>query len=336
MLQTPQCDTKDAKTSGATNVTPSSNLDKLLDKPVRDLVAEPGQVIAPEMAERHQIYSLLLMAITRWYWNGNKRGRHGVYPLNPSEATGDIGCFLDKDYLGHNIAGLAVDCDGLVIDFEFNHNEIFNSSSEHAETRLVRRVFSLVQLEEIWNVNSSSLPPRRGNLMPDVTIYTTLESCAQCSGVMALAAVKEVVYLQRDPGMYHIGNILWRLTDKTVLRAPLPIAGDRIGLPYFKMLNERFEAFVRQQAAGTGQPFFKPTNAHDEFSTSLTSFLCTKSAYSVFKEAERAFDGLTKEKLKFPNYKPKQHNLTTAQCLEEAKRFCAYATKKGHRGTPHK
>jgi tRNA(Arg) A34 adenosine deaminase TadA len=313
-----------------------SNLDRYLERPVRDLIAEPQIAIAPEMVERHQIYSLLLMAIARWYWNPNKRGRHGVYPLNPSLTGGDIGNYLDGDYLGHNIGGLAVDSDGRVIDFDFNHNEIFDSSAEHAEARLVRRVFSLVQVEDSWNVNSSRVPLRRGSLMPDVTIYTTLESCAQCSGVMALAAIKQVVYLQRDPGMYHIGNILWRLSEKTDLQAPLPTSGDRIGLPYFKMLNDRFEAFVSQQKSGKGSPFFWPTNGHEEYSPSVTSFLCTRVAYSVFQEGEKAFDALRRETLKFANYKPNATNLTNARCLEEAQRFRCYATTKGRRGTPHK
>jgi tRNA(Arg) A34 adenosine deaminase TadA len=336
MLDSRSCDCHDAKKPGAGTAAPSSNLEKYLDRPVKDLVAAPEQVIAPPLAERHQIFALLLMAITRWYWNGNKRGRHGVYHLNPSEAAGDIGNSLGSDYLGHNIAGLAVDCDGLVIDFDFNHNEIFNSSAEHAEARLVRRVFSLVQVEDSWNVNGSGVPPRRGNMIPDVTIYTTLESCAQCSGVMALATVKQVVYLQHDPGMYHIGNVLWRLTDKTDLPAPLPITGGQIGLPYFKSLNERFAAFVSQQSTGQGPPFFTPTNGHDEFTTSLTSFLCTRSAYSEFKEGECAFDALTKERLKFPSFKPMEHNLTNAECLDEATKFRTYATTKGCRGTPHK
>src|SRR4051812_28800496 len=121
-----------------------SNIERFLHRPVSDLVASPppAQRIQPGDIERHQIYGLLLMSITRYFWNGNKRGRRGEYPLNPSEAAGDIGNFLDKDYLGHNIGALAVDADGNVIDFDFNHNEIFNSSAEHAEARLIRRLFS--------------------------------------------------------------------------------------------------------------------------------------------------------------------------------------------------
>ncbi|HEV3304456.1 MAG TPA: deaminase [Planctomycetaceae bacterium] len=333
MAESPRCDINDIPLPNTRRL---SNLDGYLNGPVRDLIAEPTVPIPPEVAERHRIYALLLMAIARWYWNPNKRGRLGVYPLNPSLAAGDIGNYLDKDYLGHNIGGLAVDADGRIIDFDFNHNEIFDSSAEHAEARLVRRVFSLVQVEDTWNVNAARIPLRRGSLMPDVTIYTTLESCSQCSGVMALAAVKQVVYLQRDPGMFHIGNILWRLTEKTDLQAPLPISGDRIGLPFFRMLNDRYDAFADQQKSGKGSPFFCPPHSHEEYSPSVTSFLCTNSAYSVFKDGESAFDALSKQPLKYAGYKPSPTNLTNAKCLEEAVRFRCYATSKGRRGTPHK
>jgi tRNA(Arg) A34 adenosine deaminase TadA len=286
-----------------------SNLEKYLNKPVSELVADPAQDIPPENIERHQIYSLLLMAITRWYWNGNKLGRSGVYGLNPSERNGDVGNFLANDYLGHNICALAVDGDGLVMDFEFNHNEIFNSSAEHAEMRLVRRLFSLVQVEDNWRVNSDAIPAKPyGNMLTDVTIYTTLESCSQCSGVMALAMVKEIVYLQRDPGMYFIGNILRRLTACTDLQAPLPISGERIKLPHVTKMIDLYANFVKQQTSQKGPPFFTPTNGHEEYSTSLTSFLCTKVAFDVFKDAECAFDKLTKEQLRFPAFKNRPKN----------------------------
>jgi len=315
-----------------------SNLDKFLARPVSELVATPlvATGIAPEWRERHRIYALLLMAVTRWYWNGNKRGRHGVYGLNPTPSAGDIGNYLDSDYLGHNIASIAVDCRGAVIDFDFNHNEIFNSSAEHAEGRLVRRLFSLVQIEDTWNVSASSEKRKRGNLLPDVTIYTTLESCSQCSGIMALATVKQVVYLQQDPGMFSIGNILWHFTEKTELQAPLPISGQQIDLPHFTSLNERFGSFAEQQASATGKPFFIPPNGHEEYSESLTSFLCTRAAYDVFRQGEREFDGLAAATLRFPAFQPLEGALTNAECLKEATDFRSYATQTARRGTPHK
>ena len=45
-------------------------------------------------------------------------------------------------YLGHNIVALAVDWDKQeVIDFAFNHNSVFKSPAEHAEMRLLDRIF---------------------------------------------------------------------------------------------------------------------------------------------------------------------------------------------------
>ena len=132
--------------------------------------------------------------------------------------------------------------------------EVVEIQKEHAEARLVRRLYSLAQISEAWPApvatHDSTSEKRRavavslGNAsttanadpgkksyasLKEVTIYTSLESCAQCSGIMALAAVKQVVYLQTDPGTYWIGRILWNLTADP-MRAPLPISGDMIDL----------------------------------------------------------------------------------------------------------
>jgi len=45
-------------------------------------------------------------------------------------------------YMGHNIVALAVHWPSQqVIDFAFNHNSAFNSPAEHAEMRLLDRIF---------------------------------------------------------------------------------------------------------------------------------------------------------------------------------------------------
>ncbi len=61
-------------------------------------------------------------------------------------------------YLGHNIACIAVDENGSILDFDFNHNELFNSSAEHAEARLVRRLFSLNQATTIGRQSTRPRP----------------------------------------------------------------------------------------------------------------------------------------------------------------------------------
>lgn len=317
-----------------------------LDKPVRELITLDAKPLDEPQQERHRLFAFALMSLVYHYWNGNKNGRSGEYPWNEPVGAAADGKFLDRDYLGHNIAAIAVDGDGRVIDFDFNHNKIFNSSVEHAEARLVRRVYNLTQIHDSWNVdmNSPMSPPRDDyNTLENVTIYTSLESCSQCAGIMALGRVKQIIYLQTDPGMYLIGNILRNLTLDTKLQSPLPIAGGEIGLPFFDQLNKSFLEFSEQ--VNDKKPFFIPKGGgKPDVSKSITSFLCTKSGRDIYKEAARIFGELTDgaAKLEHPDFQPTdkdgkiiETSLTNAECLKEIRNFLNYAINNGRRGTPH-
>lgn len=325
----------------------NERLEYYLDRTVRELIELHSDALPPEQQERHRLYALTLMSLVHHYWNGNKNGRGGEYPWNESLDAED-GPYLDRDYLGHNIAAIAVDGDGRVIDFDFNHNRIFNSSVEHAEARLVRRVYGLAQVQDSWNTNDYK--PHMGamddyNTLQNVTLYTSLESCSQCAGIMALGRVKEIVYLQSDPGMYMIGNILRNLTSGTKLQAPLPIAAREVGLSYYDRLNNAYVSYTKQVAE---KPFFIHTKGkkkgHEDRSDSITSFLCTKSARDIYGEAARecsAYLGGAKQ-LEYPDFKPLdkggqevENALTNQECLKELKCFLDYSFANGRRGTPH-
>ena len=229
----------------------SGRLNDLWDSPVKDLVLLPAPTLSAALVERHLLYCYLLMAILAYYWNGNKHGRFGTYPWRERQKRSD-GEYLGGDYLGHNIACIAVDGHGEVIDFDFNHNEILQSSVEHAEARLVRRVFGLTQLFDGWamsDVLHPAPPVNYTNVLSDVTIYTSLESCSQCSGIMALGSVKEVVFLHRDPGQNSIGNILRQLSPVgATFQAPLPIPADLLGVEEFGKLEQAYNAFANGSA----------------------------------------------------------------------------------------
>ncbi|CAM3820363.1 cytidine/deoxycytidylate deaminase family protein [Aeromonas bestiarum] len=315
-------------------------LDEYLKKPVSDLVADSPRVIPEEEKERHKIYSLLLMSMVAFNWNSNKRGVEdslkpslskdygGNVLLSTSEKLVPRGRSLKGDYLGHNIAAFAVDRDGFVIDFDFNHNEIFNSSTQHAEARLLNRVFSLNQINESWNVGSTSEASNSyGQLLQGVTIYTSLESCAQCSGIMTLGNAKEVVYLQEDPGQYKIGNIMFRLTETNdpnrKALAPRPIPANTFSFKYYSLLSEKFGEYKKSSG-----------------SSSITSFLCTEAAYLLFLEAESELHQLVRDGLQFPNWKAKLSNgaearMNNKDVLDECIGFYKYFAEKGRRGTPH-
>ena len=316
---------------------PSEPLAQYWDKPVSELVALPDAPISPEDQERHTIYSLLLMSLIASFWNGNKHGQDGVYPWRPKQLRPD-GIYNGGQYLGHNIACLAVDGEGEVIDFDFNHNNIFSSSVEHAESRLVRRVFSLAQIYDNWEVKKAKDLPASSSYMSilsNVTIYTSLESCAQCSGIMALGAVKAVVYMQHDPGQFLIGNILRNLTTAS-LRAPLPISADKIGFPYYDQLNNGYKNFYDN--VGT-TPFYTKGTQKPDTAQSITSFLCTDEALSIFQAAAAQ---LSQMQLKYPDYTPldsttnQPRGLNNQSALEHSQQFFIYASHLGLRGTPHK
>lgn len=273
----------------------------------------------------------------------NKKGRLGAYPWNEPDVS--AGVHLDRDYLGHNIAAIAVDGEGHVVDFEFNHNRLFNSSAEHAEARLVRRVFDLAQVADAWNAiqtGSEALghsPKDDYTMLSEVTVYTSLESCSPCAGTMALGRVKEVVYLQTDPGMYFIGRILRNLTSDE-LRAPLPIAGAQIRLPYFSELDQSFGEFKRQVV---DTPFWQsPDNSERDTKGSVTSFLCTKVARDIYGRAADRFHSLASgaDALEHPRFQPSGRSgatartaLTNEAALAEANDFLEYARGSGRRAT---
>jgi tRNA(Arg) A34 adenosine deaminase TadA len=315
---------------------PNSPLAHYWNKPVRELVAAEPIVISDEKAERHYLYCLLVATLVYKFWNGNKRGQCGDYPWRRGQRLSS-GIYEGGQYLGHNIACIGVDGDGEVIDFDFNHNDIFSSSVEHAESRLVRRVFSLAQVYDDWHVrrlDGTSKSQDYLNILSKVTIYTSLESCAQCSGIMALGSVKSVVYLQQDPGQYAIGNILRNLTTAD-LRAPLPISADKVGLSYYARLNNAYKTFCKEILE---QPFYVDGAVKDQ-TQSITSFLCTDDARAIFEEASAELDSY---KLKYPQFKPSDNGqessrmLTNAGVLEHVRRFKDYACIRGRRGTAHK
>lgn len=317
------------------------------------------------------MYSLLLMTLVLQQWNGNKYGETGDYAL--WRADQEIGTtstggkvYFGGSYQGHNIAALAVDGEGRVIDYEFNHNNVFDSSAEHAESRLVRRLFALNQVYAPWSVaadgdrsdkatararqrrslfataaspqaeaDAEAIVKGYSTLLTDVTIYTSLESCAQCSGIMTLGSVKDIVYLQWDQGEFLIGNIMFNATagGRSGFRAPRPVAASEFDFEYFTQLNDADAAFERDVVTS---PFYVDGDFRVA-SPSVTSFLCTDGARRIYTDAAQELDRW--EEPAFPAYVPPHSlasTLTNSQVLREVHDFAEYAKEINNRGTPHR
>lgn len=321
-----------------------SKLRDYWDAPVWRLAQLDEPPLSEPQKERHRIYTRLLMAMIDAYWNGFKRGRAGHYPWNEVQDM-----TFPYEYKGHNIGAIAVDRRGRVLDFDFNHNKLFNSSAEHAEARLVRRIFALAQIADVYEEIEVDEVKRLGeyDMLSEVTIYTSLESCAQCAGMMALGNVKAVMYLQVDPGMYMIGNLLRNLSGE-LPRAPRPIRATEIGLEnHSHGLDDAFKQF----AAGVAEkPFWqadvaKPDRNVDDHQSSISSFLCTAAARAIFRAGRAEFENLVSEKLPLEHPDERSldrygkvvpESLTNREAVENAERFLNYALHNGRRGTTHR
>lgn len=314
---------------------PMSRIAQAWGRPLSEVAAVSVPEFKAEVAERHRIYSLLLMSLVREWWNGNKEGaRGGEYPGRPAQRRDDgsyMGDRLGDRYVGHNIGAIAVDAEGRIVDLDFNHNKVFNSSVQHAEARLVRRLFGLAAVQESWDFSSG--PRQYRTDLKETTVYTSLESCAQCSGIMALGLIPNVIYLQPDPGQYFVAQLMRNLSDTPVAQH---VPASAFGLQYFDELVAGYASF---QAAAELTPFFKPNGSTARVDRSLTSFLCTDAAFEIYTKGRKEFSsfvcGETTRNYAPINEKTGIRAMTNEQVLLHARQFLDYGVKAAQRGTPH-
>jgi tRNA(Arg) A34 adenosine deaminase TadA len=282
----------------------------------------------PQWQERHRLYLYLLCSLGWVYWCGYKDGRDGTYPWNDTPQPDDP-VWMSMDYRGHNIVALAVDQQGRLIDFDFNHNTLFNSSAQHAEARLVKRLYGLSSVGAAWGLTDPV--SSNGSTLQGFTVYTSLESCSQCSGIMALAGVENVVFMQQDPGQYLIGRILHNLTPPN-FQAPLPISGNDIALQEFVDLGKALYTFYNTDLPE--KPFFIPTNGGTpDTNQSITSFLCTSAARAIYFQGAQAQNG----PLTYGDWAPSGIDgaYTNSEVQAACAEFVTYAANLPYRGTPH-
>ena len=120
---------------------------------------------------------------------------------------------------------------------------------------------------------------KQGKPVPDIKnlkghiVYTTLEPCAQCSGMMVLLNVYRTVYGQTDPGF---GKAIERLKlDSSSLPHgykpyPRPVISDKCHMLLFENLDHAYKVFYSEY--------------------SITDFLKTDEANKFFHIANILFD----------------------------------------------
>lgn len=264
-----------------------------------------------------RLYLSALARIAVHWWNPYKYGLVGDYQGIPDIRP-------KQTYLGHNIAALAVDDLGRVIDFEMNHNDLFRSSAEHAESRLVRRLYQLASVYQTWDEASDDKFDVIRIKLDKVTIYTTLQPCAQCAGIMTLARVKQAVFLQADPGMY-FADVVMRALSPNALRAPTTMPASAFGIGSYRALNEAYVDYWTSSRAIHSTPDGVLQGERD-----MTAFLCTTESYGIFRSLAAEFDAAAPAGVR-------DARMDDAKLLAELKEFVRYACSPAAlRGAPHR
>ncbi|MCP3950649.1 MAG: nucleoside deaminase, partial [Desulfobacterales bacterium] len=137
------------------------------------------------------------------------------------------------------------------VNWARNCNARLSNGTQHGEVRLMLGYLNRVG----------------GYSLKDHTVYTTLEPCAQCSGMMVLTNIKRTVYGQTDSGF---GKAIERLKLDSKKWIP---AGYK---PYPRaVISDRSESKYCQQLE----------QAYHKSGGSITRFLLTDQAKIIFHEA---------------------------------------------------
>jgi len=158
---------------------------------------------------------------------------------------------------GYNIGSVLVDADNFVVNYACNSVNITHNESQHGEVRLIQ---SYLDTTKQFSLN-------------DFTIYTSLEPCAMCSGMMKLTEVRRTVYGQTDPAY---GKALERLQLNSA-----SCGGTNGYTPYpHPVISDKAPDLIspRIDSAYSANP-----NAH------ITEFLVTEAARIQFEAAEHQF-----------------------------------------------
>jgi tRNA(Arg) A34 adenosine deaminase TadA len=175
---------------------------------------------------------------------------------------------------GHNIGGILVDPNNNPVAWNLNSVGITNNSTQHGEIRLMQHY-----------IESSN-----NKYLENYTIFTTLEPCIMCSGMMSLAKVGRVVYGQTDENYPDNSTGFGRAVERLRLDsreiggyAPyprVPRSSDAINLPSRTRLEAAF-------SSGT--------------ETDITVFLTSEYAKEIFRGSALAFYSF---EVKFPENRP--------------------------------
>jgi tRNA(Arg) A34 adenosine deaminase TadA len=195
------------------------------------LAVEPSTVapesVTPVQAEKDEILSLAVLDMIYKDWQSDKKGR------------------------GHNIGSILVDKNSTPVFWARNSIRVLNNATQHGEVRLIQAFLEC---------------PGIGNTMNGYAVYTTLEPCAMCTGMLSMTQIDRVVFVQDDPEYGHTLHALEMIKFPRLFAQATPEA-----LEQKKALDAQWIAY-RTKHPGA----------------SITDYLVTDEARQIYASAENA------------------------------------------------
>ncbi len=199
---------------------------------------------------------------------------------------------------GYNIGSVLLNSkekEGRLVFWGINSNNITRNETQHGEVRLMIGYLSKLQKERAKNKPVPNIQTLKG-----YTIYTTLEPCAQCSGMMTLQNVYRTVYGQKDPGF---GDALERLQLDSLPNgyAPYPraVKSVRSNITYCTQLENGYSKYIKNIENPHITDFLKSNEAKGIFASAYKEFMNYKPVYGenkdFYKDAKGLINSVPKE-----------------------------------------
>lgn len=161
---------------------------------------------------------------------------------------------------GHNIGSVLADENGMPVFWTRNSVKKLNNSSQHGEVRLATKYLS--------NQVETKYMPR------GYTLYTTLEPCAMCTGMLSMIETQRVVFVQQDPEFGHVVDALNSIKYPRVYKVVTPN-----DMSQKKLLEQGYNNYKKKGG------------------TSITDYLLTPEAEAIYATAK---NDLASYKIKHP------------------------------------
>jgi len=187
-----------------------------------------------------------------------------------------------SEYLGHNITTIAADKDGKpFMVYGVNTVKETQTPIHHAEMRWIE------YLSQWCKKNDIKYKDATGRCF----VFTSLESCQQCSGGLSMAQADKVVYAMLDKTINQVGKYVCYLTGKPVPISAAQFMTEAVYDSYISGDGDKrthFTDFTKKLEEGFGglenEPYWREGDGrdHKKEKVGMTEYLCTKTCYDAW------------------------------------------------------